>query len=70
MAKQKDQTKIIRSAKQRLGYTTEQLAAAMGKSATTVKSWLAPEGSAKRREMPESAKILIGHLVATKKGKA
>jgi transcriptional regulator with XRE-family HTH domain len=70
MKKQTDQIKTLRSAKRRLGYTTEQLAAAMGKSATTVKSWLAPKGSAKRREMPDSAKILLGHLVAAKKRKA
>jgi DNA-directed RNA polymerase specialized sigma24 family protein len=71
MKKHTDQIKMLLSAKRRLGYTTEELAAAMGKSPTTVKSWLAPKGSAKRREMPDSSKLLLGHLVvAAKKGKS
>lgn len=64
MKKNKDQVKLLQRGKRLLSYTNAQLALALGKSETTIKSWLAPEGAAKRRQMPESAKILLMHLVA------
>jgi DNA-directed RNA polymerase specialized sigma24 family protein len=61
------QQALLKNAKSRLGFTTEELAAALGKSAAAIKSWLAPDGSAKHRNMPESAKILLSHVVAAQR---
>jgi hypothetical protein len=65
--KNKDQVKLLQRGKRILSYTNAQLARALGKSETTIKSWLAPEGAAKRRQMPESAKLLLMHLLSTQR---
>jgi hypothetical protein len=65
--KNKDQVKLLQRGKRILSYTNAQLAHALGKSETTIKSWLAPEGASKRRQMPESAKLLLMHLLSTQR---
>lgn len=62
-----DQRDLIRKAKAALGMTTAELADALGKSEDTLLAWLAPEGTAKHRTMPEGSRLLLAHIVAAGK---
>jgi DNA-binding transcriptional regulator YiaG len=64
--KEQEQQAVIRKARQTLGITTEQLAEQLGVSLKTVRSWLEPASSASHRRMPDTARLLLKHLVAAK----
>lgn len=64
---QPDQAALIRSARKILGVTTEELAAKLGKSLSAVRSWLLPKGNQARRNMPQSARLLLAILLAEKR---
>lgn len=62
-----DQRELIRKAKAALGLTTAELAQALGKRPDTVLAWLAPEGNAKHRRMPDGIRLSLQHVIARKK---
>lgn len=62
-----NQQALLRRAKSALGFNNDELASALGKSPETIKSWLAEAGTAKHRVMPEGARVLLAHVLATRK---
>lgn len=65
----KNQQDYIRTARRRLGTTTEELAARLGRSLASVHAWLKPDGNAAHRNMPRSAKLLLDRLLQDAKAK-
>lgn len=61
------QQALLKRAKIALGFNNEELAATLGKSPDTIKSWLAEPGAAKHRNMPESVRVLLAHVLAAQK---
>lgn len=61
------QQKLLRKARQLLSLTNEELASALGKSEAALIAWLAPEGAAKHRKMPESARLVLNAILSKKK---
>jgi DNA-binding transcriptional regulator YiaG len=65
----KGQEKKLRDAREALNVTTEELAEQLGKSLSTLRSWLLPPGNKARREMPKSAELLLERILADRKKK-
>lgn len=64
-----DQAAGLRSARKRLGITTEELAALLGKSLATLRAWLLPKGNRARRNMPASARMLLERILKEHRNK-
>jgi DNA-binding transcriptional regulator YiaG len=64
MAKQTEQAKLLRDARDKLEVTSEQLAQLLGVSLPTLRNWLAPPTSKVHREMPLTAKLLLARILA------
>jgi transcriptional regulator with XRE-family HTH domain len=64
MKKEQDQGTLLRTARERLKKTNEQLAAELGVSEATVIAWLAPETAAKHRTMPRGSRLLLARILA------
>ena len=62
-----EQAKLLRSARDKLEATNEQLAEELSVSVPTMLSWLRPTSSKAYREMPEMAKKLLARILADKK---
>jgi DNA-binding transcriptional regulator YiaG len=68
MARQTAQAKLLRDARDKLGMTSEQLAAELGVSLPTLRNWLAPADNKVHREMPLTAKLLLARILADLSG--
>jgi DNA-binding transcriptional regulator YiaG len=67
LAKQTQQAKLLRDARETLGVTTEQLAELLGVSLPTLRNWLSPPTSRVHREMNLTAKLLLARILADQK---
>lgn len=61
------QQDLLRRARDRLGLTNQELAAALEVSDATLLAWLAPKGAGKHRSMPEAAKLVLAAILAKRK---
>jgi transcriptional regulator with XRE-family HTH domain len=59
LAKQTEQAKLLREARQRLGLTNDQLAEILGVEPITITGWLLPEESKGHRTMSATARIAL-----------
>jgi len=63
------QQELLKRAKKTLALNNAELAALLdGRSEAAVKSWLAPEGTAKHRRMPDDIRRLLSETLARAKG--
>lgn len=69
MPKEKSQQDLLRDARERMNMTTAELAAELGKSQHTLRSWLLPENAQGYRVMPKSARLLLFAVVSQHRGK-
>lgn len=70
LARQTQQGKTLREAKEKLGVTSEELAELLGVALPTLHNWLLPAHSARHREMPKTAKLLLAYILKDRrKGK-
>lgn len=59
MAKQTEQAKMLRDAREKLGVTNEDLAELLGVEVVTLLSWLRPPEGANYRPMNRTARMLL-----------
>ena len=69
MARQTAQAELLRSAKEKLGVTTAELAELLGTNRDTLNGWLAAKASSRYREMPLTAKLLLAYRLKYDKPK-
>lgn len=67
LARQTEQAKTLRDARERLGVTSEQLAELLGVELPTLNSWLLPKSSKAHRPMSKTAKLLLVRILADAK---
>lgn len=64
-----DQVALLKRAREQLGMTNAQFAAALGISEDGLLAWLAPPHAKKRRPMPDSARLLLAAILAQHRAK-
>lgn len=57
------QQNLLRRARKRLGVNTQELAAMLGKSYPSLRSWLQPATNKSYRKMPDTAKLLLKRIL-------
>jgi hypothetical protein len=62
-----NQAEVLRSARETLTATSEELAEMLGVSLPTIRSWIAPTTSKMHRPMPTTAQLLLERILAEKK---
>lgn len=69
LARQTAQAKLLRGARNTLGVTSDELAERLGVKPATLQNWLYPTTSRRHRDMPETAKLLLGYILKEKRVK-
>lgn len=64
LAKQTEQAKLLRDARDKLEVTNEQLAELLGVEVPTLVSWLLPTSSKAHRPMNKTARLLLARILA------
>jgi DNA-binding transcriptional regulator YiaG len=58
-----DQGELLRKAREELDVSNGELANMLGIGELTLKGWLLPTTSKTRREMPKTARLLLGYIL-------
>jgi hypothetical protein len=67
LAKQTEQAKLLRDARDRLEVTNEELAELLGVEPSTLNSWLFPTSSKAHRPMNKTARLLLARILSDAK---
>ncbi|MBP6421892.1 MAG: hypothetical protein KA271_03260 [Propionivibrio sp.] len=59
-----NQADVLRNARDRLKVRSDELAAMLGVSLPTIRSWIAPTTSKVHRSMPKTAQLLLDRILA------
>lgn len=58
-----EQSELLKASRAALSATSAELAELLGVSPLTLRNWLLAEGSAGRREMPKTARLLLRYVL-------
>ena len=69
MAKETEQSRMLRDARETLQVTSADLAEMLGVSLPTLRNWIAPTTSKMHRTMPRTAQLLLDRILADRRKK-